>query len=176
MIYRIGVVIYDGFNLMDLALPFKELIQERSDSSNRPMFEMVTVGRNKELVACHGGFQILPLHIYPDAKIYDVLLVPGGPGAQEAAKNLRLMQWFGRAAKPAKVVAAIGNGALILAAAKLLEHKRVAYTSEFAALYPGIDTTKDEGIVVDGKILTVGDIEDGVLLSQAVIQVFNRND
>lgn len=170
MAFSVGIVIYDGFTLVDLAVPYDLLIQATglNDSTQR-MFELYTVSRSKDLITCEGGIQILPKHIYPDAKVYDVLLVPGGSGAPEATKNLRLMNWFGRAAKLAKVVAAIETGILILAAAGLLGGHKVAYAPELDDMYPQVRSIRGEEVVRDGKVFTVGSSEFGAALGKSII-------
>ncbi|HET6444103.1 MAG TPA: DJ-1/PfpI family protein [candidate division Zixibacteria bacterium] len=169
--YTVGIVIYDGFGLLDLVGPFEILTQATGpDNRGQYLFEQHTVGRNKDLVTCHGGIQILPKHIYPDAFIYDVLLVPGGPGSVAATKNLRLMNWFGRAAKLAKVIAAVGNGSFILAASGILNGKKAAYVPGLGEAYPGVLTEQAEGIVQDKKVMTVSGNDNGSALGMAIIE------
>ncbi|GAG45944.1 unnamed protein product, partial [marine sediment metagenome] len=161
--------------LMDLALPYDILTRaRRPDDQTQRAFELFTVSRSKDLVTCEGGIQILPQHIYPDAQVYDALLVPGGSGAAEAIKNLRLMNWFGRAAKLAKVVAAIGTGTLILAASGILGDRRVAYTSELDETYHQVRSSPGEEVIRDGNIITTGSSEFGVELGKAIITYFEE--
>lgn len=84
------------------------------DLPDRLLFEQYTAGRTKELVTCQAGIRIFPQHIYPDAEIYDVLLVPGGQGVANARKDLRLMNWLARAARLAKVIGAVDSVILLL--------------------------------------------------------------
>jgi transcriptional regulator GlxA family with amidase domain len=170
MAFSVGIVIYNGFNLMDMAVPYDLLTRaNRPDDPTQRMFELFTVSRSKELITCEGGVQILPQHIYPDAQVYDVLLVPGGSGAPEAIKNLRLMNWFGRAAKLAKVVAAIDTGNLILAVSGLLGNHMVAYSSEADGMYPQVRSMGGKEGVRDGKIFTTSSSEFGVALGKSII-------
>ena len=128
MAFSVGIVIYDGVSLNDLVGPYEILGKAaKQESQVGRSFDQYTVGRNKELITCDGGIQILPTHIYPDAHVYNVLIVPGGPGSLEATKNLRLMNWFSRASRLAKVVAAVGSGVLVLAASRLLDERTVAH-------------------------------------------------
>jgi putative intracellular protease/amidase len=168
--YTVGIVIYDGFSLHDLAGPF-EILSDAIDprDSDRHLFAQFTVGRNKDLISSHGGIQLLPQHIYPDAHIYDVILVPGGPGSKQATKNLRLMNWLERAAKRAKVVAAVSTGTYILAAARLLGDRKVANSSGLEEAYPGIQVAHVDGVVADGPIMTVSNGDFGSELGTAII-------
>ncbi len=170
MSFSVGIVIYDGFSLIDLVGPFEILARAANpDHQDQQLFDQYTVGRNKDLITCHGGIQILPQHIYPDAHVYNVLLVPGGPGSMDATKNLRLMNWFARAAKLAKVVAAVGTGTLVLAASRLLDDRTVAHTPELNELYPDIAIGGRSDVVRDGKIFTIGSSDYGINLGVAII-------
>ncbi len=170
MEYSVGIVIYGGFSLLDLAGPY-DILGRAVDQSDRDqhLFAQFTVGRNKDLITCQGGIRILPQHIYPDAHIYNVLLVPGGPGSLEATRNLRLMNWLERAARLAKVVAAVGSGTFILAASRLLDDQKVANVSGLSEAYPGVQTEHVEGVVKDGNILTVSKSDYGSELGMAII-------
>lgn len=175
--YSVGIVIYGGFSLQDLAGPY-ETLARAADPSDRAqqLFEQFTVGRSKDLITCHGGIQILPQHIYPDAHIYNVLLVPGGPGCIEATRNLRLMNWLKRAAKLAKTVAAVGTGTFILAASRLLDDHKVADVPGLNEAYPDVQSDRVEGVVRDGKILTVSNNGYGSELGLAIIAEILESD
>ncbi|MGB3715193.1 MAG: DJ-1/PfpI family protein [Candidatus Promineifilaceae bacterium] len=170
MEYSVGIVIYGGFSLLDLAGPY-EILGRAVDPGDRDqqLFAQFAVGRNKDLITCQGGIQILPQHIYPDAHIYNVLLVPGGPGCLEATRNLRLMNWLERAARLAKVVAAVGSGTFILAASRLLDNQKVANVSGLSEAYPAVQTERVEGVVKDGNILSVSTNDYGSELGMAII-------
>jgi transcriptional regulator GlxA family with amidase domain len=170
MSYTVGVLIYDGVDLQEIATPISLLSQaRRPNRSESPLFSINTVARTKELVTMFGGVKVLPDHIYPDAKIYDVILVPGGPGYQEALKVLRLMDWIHRAAKLAEIVAAVNTGIYLLAASRLLGGQTVAAVPGFKDAYP--DVAVDDGLqlVVSGKIFTTSSHLHGQTLSLAFV-------
>jgi transcriptional regulator GlxA family with amidase domain len=170
MVYSVGIVVYGGLSLLDLAGPYEILARAVDpDDLDKHLIAQYTVGRNKDLITCQGGIQILPQHIYPDAHIYNVILVPGGPGIVEATKNLRLMNWLERAARLAKVVAAVGTGTFILAASHLLDNEKVANVSGLSETYPGVQTEDVEGVIKDGNILTVSKSDYGSELGMAII-------
>ena len=159
---------------MDLAGPYDVLQKAmRAGESDQPLFEFHTVARTKEMVTCHGGLQIVPEHIYPDAHIYDVLLIPGGPGHQEAMINLRLLNWISRAARLARVVAATGTGTFLLAAAHLLDDQPVAAVAGLTESFSGREAQfTDSSVVKSGKILTSCTPVSGAALGQAIVDSF----
>ena len=170
MSYSVGILIYEGVDLLQIAAPFHVLAHAsapgRSDSR---LFNIFTVARTKELVTCYGGVNILPDHIYPDAKIYDVILIPGGPGYEKALKILRLMDWINKAAKLAEVVAAVDTGIYLLAASRLLSGRRVAAVAGLSDLYPEVQPVDSEKVVESGEIITVSTHHKGLDLALAII-------
>jgi putative intracellular protease/amidase len=171
MIHSVGLLIYDGFDLQDLAAPFHVLAHathpERPDS---PLFELHTVARTKEIVTSHGGVQILPDHIYPDAEIYDVILIPGGPGCHQALRVLRLMEWINRASRLAQVVAAVHTGIFLLGASRLLGGQTVAAVPGLDDDYPDVRLSHEPAVIQSGKLFTVSDHTHGPALAQAILQ------
>lgn len=165
MTYSVGLLIYDGFDLQELATPYHVLAHAAP-----PHFTLHTVARTKELVTCFGGAKFLPDHIYPDAEIYDVLLIPGGPGYQDALRVLRLMDWINRASKLAQVVSAVNTGIYLLAASRLLSGQTVAAVPGLPDAYPEVHIVENETVVKSGKYFTISSHLAGSALAQAIIQ------
>jgi transcriptional regulator GlxA family with amidase domain len=171
MIYSAGFLIYDGFDLQDMAAVYHLLAHAaHPDRPETPLFTLHTVARTKEIVTCYGGAQLLPDHIYPDAHIYDVILVPGGPGYQEAMKFLRLMDWINRASKLAQVVAAVNTGIYLLAASRQLNNRSVAAVPGLTETYPGLQTVAEQPLVQSEKFLTIPNYKHSLALAVAVIE------
>jgi transcriptional regulator GlxA family with amidase domain len=120
MTYACGIVLYDRASQADVEGARQALAAALNPRDGRPLFEVSTVGRIKERVALEGGEGLLPDHIYPDGHVYDVILVPGGPGAAAALEHVRMIQWLGRAGRAAQMVGAAGAGVALLRAAGLL--------------------------------------------------------
>jgi cyclohexyl-isocyanide hydratase len=161
MSHSIAFLIYDGVAFADFSRPYDTL-------NSTADLTLHTVGRTKEIVTFDSGLQRLPDHIYPDAHIYQAIIVPGGPGWQEAAANLRLLQWLGRAARLANVIAAIGDGVRLLAAAGVLKGQTAAGQSTWSDTYPAVTFLPDQPLVHSGKYITAASAESGNKLGQAV--------
>lgn len=170
MSFSVGTLIYDGVDLQEIATPISVLAHAvRPNRPETPLFSLHTVARTKELVTAFGGVKILPDHIYPDARIYDVILVPGGPGYQDALKVLRLMDWINRAAKSAEVVAAVKTGIFLLAASRLLDGQTVAAVPGFKEAYPDVAVEAGRPVVESGKIFTSAGYHHGQTLALAIV-------
>lgn len=161
MSHSIAFLIYNGVAFPDFTRPYDTLLAT-------PGLTLHTVGRTKEIVTFDTGLQRLPDHIYPDAHIYQAIIVPGGPGWQEAAANLRLLQWLTRAARLAHIIAAIGDGVRLLAAAALLNNQTAAGPTTWAETYPAVTFLPNQPLVESDKYLTIPSAETGNELGQAV--------
>jgi len=171
MSYSVGLLIYDGFDLQELAAPYHVLAHAASpDRPQSNLFSLHTVARTKELVTCYGGAKFLPDHIYPDAEIYDVLLVPGGPGYRDALRVLRLMDWINRASGLAQVVAAVSTGIYLLAASRLLSGQTVAAVPGLVDAYPEVQVVENEAVVESGKFFTISNHSAGQALALAIVR------
>jgi cyclohexyl-isocyanide hydratase len=169
----VAFVVYDGADLRDLAAPFGLLAGANgSGAVDGPRFSLFTVARTKELVTFHGGLKALPDHIYPDAHIYDAVVVPGGPGYQEALGLLRLMSWLVRAARQARLVAGVGAGAFLLGAAGLLAGQRVAAVPGLLERFPAGIAISGEAVVRSGKVVTVAGYQQGESLGRLIANDF----
>jgi transcriptional regulator GlxA family with amidase domain len=173
MTYSIGFLIYDGFDLQDMAAPYHVLAHaHRPNRPDSPLFDLHTVARTKELVACYGGAQLLPDHIYPDAKIYDAILIPGGPGYQDALRVLRLMDWINKASRLAQVIAAVHTGIYLLAASRLLSGQTVAAVPGLTDAYPDVQVTQDKAVVQSDKIFTIANYRHSQELALSIVAEF----
>jgi transcriptional regulator GlxA family with amidase domain len=173
MSYSLGFLIYDGFDLQDMAAPYHVLAHaRRPDRPDTPLFNLNTVARTKEIVTCYGGAQFLPDHIYPDAKIYDAIIIPGGPGYKDALRVLRLMDWINRASRLAQVVAAVHTGIHLLAASRLLSGRTVAAVPGLTDAYPDVQVTADQAVIQSDKISTIPNYRFGQDLALSIITEF----
>jgi transcriptional regulator GlxA family with amidase domain len=93
----------------------------------------------------------------------DVLFVPGGPGALDAANDDQLIEQLQRLAASASYVTSVCTGSLVLGAAGLLVGKRAACHWAWRELLPEFGAIPDDQRVVrDGNIFTGGGVTAGI--------------
>jgi transcriptional regulator GlxA family with amidase domain len=104
----------------------------------------------------------------------DTLIVVGGPQAPQASEDPQLVQAVARTACRARRVVSLCTGAFVLAAAGLLDGKRVTthwlYGEELAARYPAALVDTDPIFVRDGEVWTSAGITAGIDLLLALTE------
>ena len=68
---------------MDFAGPFEVFSITENDDGKGKAFEVHTIARKKELIITRNGLKIQPDYDFHDAPQLDILIIPGGYGAEE---------------------------------------------------------------------------------------------
>jgi transcriptional regulator GlxA family with amidase domain len=104
----------------------------------------------------------------------DTLLVAGGLGAEEAAKDRALLRWLNRSAPRVRRLGSICTGAFVLAAAGLLDGRRATthwrYCQRLATAYPRVDVDPDPIFIRDGHVYTSAGVTAGMDLALALVE------
>jgi transcriptional regulator GlxA family with amidase domain len=104
----------------------------------------------------------------------DTLVVAGGAGAFAAAKDERVTAWVADAAARSRRVASVCTGAFVLAAAGLLDGRRVtthwSACNALARTFPAVTVERDPIYVRDGDVLTSAGITSGMDLALAMVE------
>jgi transcriptional regulator GlxA family with amidase domain len=160
---RIGVVIYDGVEPIDIGGTVGVVSMA---GRVLPGITAVTVAAFPGPVRLAGGLTVLASHGFADAPACDVLVVCGGPGWRDQVNDTTMLNFL-RGQVPAQV-ASVCTGALILAAAGLLDglpattRRRVAGSEKHAPLQLlaglGVGVQPHEALVVDAGVVTGGGV------------------
>jgi transcriptional regulator GlxA family with amidase domain len=104
----------------------------------------------------------------------DTLLVAGGIGWEEAIRDRRMMEWLAAQAGRVQRLGSICNGAMLLAAAGLLDGRQAtthwAYLDRLAALAPKARLDRDALYVRSGNIYTSAGVTAGMDLALALVE------
>jgi transcriptional regulator GlxA family with amidase domain len=102
----------------------------------------------------------------------DLLIIPGGKGARHP--DPELVAWVRAHAPRARRVASVCTGAFLLAAAGLLDGRRVtthwAYCDRLRERYPAVDVDPDPIFIKDGNLSTSAGITAGIDLALALVE------
>jgi transcriptional regulator GlxA family with amidase domain len=118
---RFGIVVYEDVEPIDVGATFGVLSMARRVD---PGIEMFLVAARAGTVRLTGGLQIVAEHGFADCPTADVFIVTGGAGWQREAANPEMLAFLRRLAAGTGVVASVCTGAMILAAAGLLDGHR----------------------------------------------------
>jgi transcriptional regulator GlxA family with amidase domain len=160
----IGILVFEDAEELDLAGPWEVLGAWASYHDDGATVQLV--GESTAPVRCRKGLQLVPDVAVRDAEPFDVIVVPGGRGARRAAASQDVLDWVrGHAARGA-LVTSVCTGALVLAAAGLLDGRAAtthwsAY-DELRGYGRDIDVRPDERWVDEGQIVTAAGVSAGI--------------
>lgn len=146
--FLIGIPVYPGFDLMDVAEPYETFNWMATEPQAPKGTTVQVLAVSCDPVASRDNLPIAPHATFDDTPHLDLLWVPGGsPDAlaaqiQDADYMQRLRDW----AETAKYVVSVCEGAVLLAAAGLLDGYRATTHWAFLECLRGY-----EGIEVVGK-------------------------
>lgn len=170
----VAVLAFDAMEVLDHAGPL-EVFGVTGDLTEPPAFEVVTVGLGTAPVTARGGLRVVPDHDLDDCPVPDILVVPGGAGVRALLDDERLLGWVRDRAAEAECVLSVCTGALVLAAAGLLERRRATThhdaTAELAAMSPTTQVERGPRFVRSGERLwTSAGVSAGIDLSLHLVR------
>lgn len=177
--WNVGILVFDGVEVLDFAGPFEVFsrtrlvpgLDSRRSEESAP-FRAYTVARTLETVRATGDLKIVPHHSFEDAPKIDLLVVPGGFGTRPLMNDEDTIQWIRKVASGSRKVTSVCSGALLLAKAGLLEGKRA--TTHWGALdllesLGGVTVDRVARVVDDGVITSAG-VASGIDMSFYVVE------
>jgi transcriptional regulator GlxA family with amidase domain len=139
-----------------------------------PAYATELVAARAGPLAMSNGLQLVASRRYADVSDADTLLVGGGIGWETAAKDRALLDWLASQARRVDRLGSICNGAMLLAAAGLLEGRAAtthwAYLERLATLAPNVQVDRDALYVRSGNIYTSAGVTAGMDLALALVE------
>ncbi len=173
---RFGVFIYDGVEPIDLAA-YGVLSMARRVA---PVIEVCTIAPAGGVVKLSNGLRVIADYGVHDAPPCEVVIVTGGPGWEAQSKAVDTLDFL-RSRKPGTRLVSVCTGAMILAAAGMLDGRKATTKREVTPpeasplelmrrRYPAIDV--DAASLVDcGSVTTGGGV---TLCIDTVLHVIAR--
>jgi transcriptional regulator GlxA family with amidase domain len=167
-------LLHDGFEVIDLAGPASVFGGAR-DLEGRSAYDLRVVSRLGQPVRSGEGLTISvdgPAHAVTGP--VDTFVVPGGLQVAQAARDAALLHEVRRLAARSRRVVSVCSGALLLAAAGLLDGRRAtthwAATGQLAARHPRVDVAGSVVWVRDGDVYTSAGATTGIDLALALVE------
>ena len=166
---RIGALLFDGFELLDVFGPLEMfgLLGTRAKIS--------MLAEKTGVVASSSGPQCVADSTLKEATMQDldVLLIPGGIGTRHEINNVALLEQLHKACANARFVASVCTGSALLAKTGILDGKR-ATTNKRAYHWVVAQSTMVNWVpearwVVDGKFFTSSGVSAGMDMALALI-------
>jgi transcriptional regulator GlxA family with amidase domain len=182
----VDILLYEGVDELDFAAPFEVLCSCRrlveGRWSDRPAFKVETVAEYRSPVRCANGLCIIPDRTFDMATEADIVIVPGGPGAQRDPLPPKIVEFLQIAHDSADVIASVCTGIFIVAKCGLADHHQVTtHQSRLADLHqqhPKAIVVSGQRVVTDtrGHLMSTGGISCGIDLALLIIQRFEGRD
>ncbi|WP_328741495.1 GlxA family transcriptional regulator [Streptomyces caniferus] len=171
--HRIVLVVFDGFQALDLAGPH-EVFQHAGTFSGgydcqilAPTAGLVRSTSGLPVKAGHGVADLDPCGI-------DTLVAVGGNSVDQAAQNSALTEWIAAAGASARRVTSVCSGVFLLAAAGLVGGCRVtthwSREEQLAREYPELRVDCDPIFIRDGRVWTSAGVTAGMDLALALVE------
>jgi transcriptional regulator GlxA family with amidase domain len=175
---HIVLVGFEGVQLLDLAGPadvFDAASRVVQAGGGEAAYRLTVATAGGEAVRASSGMKIEPdadLHAVDPDEV-DTLLVAGGPGRQ-ALEDSELVAALPRLATGARRLGSVCGGTFLLAAAGLLDGRRVtthwAGCRDLAVRYPAVSVEPDRIYVRDGHLVTSAGVTAGIDLALALVE------
>jgi cyclohexyl-isocyanide hydratase len=154
--FRIVEILYPGLTQLDFTGPHTVF-------TRLPDTEVIVASRDGGEIETDGGLTFAHVRRLADIDRCDLICIPGGFSATEAANDAALIEEIQRLATGARYLTSVCTGSLILGAAGLLKGRRAACHWAWRHLLPLFGAIPDEGRVVrDGDIITGGGVTAGI--------------
>src|SRR5688572_4169309 len=177
--YRVVMLGFPQAQVLDITGPLEVFARTarwlaEHRGARAPAYVTEFVAARAGPVAMSNGLEVVATRRYADVHDADTLLVAGGIGWEAAVKDRRMLDWLAGQAKRVARLGSICNGAMLLAAAGLLDGRPAtthwAYLDRLAALAPRARVDRDALYVQTGNIYTSAGVTAGMDLALALVE------
>lgn len=170
--FTVALILFDEVELLDVAGVVQALSLCGRQWNWRP-FKIVPVAAKIGPIATRNQLSLAASHDLSSCPAPELILVPGGYGARVASDDGPIVEFVRQHAPAAQIAAAIGQGALVLARAGLLQGAEVAASNDVGALLSAIapDVRCDplRPVCESGRVLTARSGAASIDLGLAII-------
>lgn len=171
MARKIDVFLYHGVNLLDVAGPVQAF--EAANLNEKQFYQARFVSDGGSPVRASCGLKLTPDAGFGRNGIGNDLLIPGGAGVDDLLQDGSLLELIGEYAQGPGRVISICSGAIVLAAAGVLDGLEATThwaREEQTKTFPDVAWDLDRINITQGKVYTSAGVTTGIDLALAIIQ------
>lgn len=168
----VGIFLFNEVEVLDFAGPFE--VFSIAGHSTKP-FIVHTVSEKGEIISARNGLKVQPAYSFSNHPPFDILIIPGGYGAEEIEiHNEQVIQWIKQQKTSVEILASVCTGAFLLAKAGLLDGKKVTThwmdMDTLAKKYPKVNLVRGKKFIDESDIITSGGISAGINMSFHIVK------
>ncbi len=167
--YQVAIFLFNEVEVLDFAGPF-EVFSIAEAEPGMKGFQVHTVSADGGMIRARNGLQVQPQYSFAQLPRPDLLIIPGGYGAEAIEIHKpEILDWIRSYAETGVQIASVCTGALLLAEAGLLDGLHA--TTHWMDLkrleeeYPYVEVQRGVKFVDQGWIVTSGGISAGIHMS-----------
>ncbi|KAJ1535790.1 hypothetical protein HK096_001758, partial [Nowakowskiella sp. JEL0078] len=179
---KIGAILFNGWEIMDLASPYSVLLKVSASplSTFNGKVEFLIVGESTSPIETASHFPTTPTHSFDNCPQLDVILIPGGVGTLVAAKSKKMLSFLQKQEPGALHMMSICTGSSIFASAGFLKNRKATSNKaffDFQTMYGSqVEWIYDARFVIDGKFITASGVSAGVDAGFELSSILFGND
>jgi transcriptional regulator GlxA family with amidase domain len=172
---RIAILAFPRFQLLDVAGPTDVFMEASRQLGSPRAYQVQLISASEGLLTSSAGLRMaVDATVAAHRGAIDTLLVAGSPNIEDMASDKRLQDLLRRQSRTVRRYGSVCTGAFVLAAAGLLDGKRVAThwncAARLAAQYPLAQVEADAIYVKDGNLFTSAGVTAGMDLALAMVE------
>lgn len=171
----IAILAMPGVQLLDVSGPL-DVFAEANLQAGAEAYRLRVIGTRPGPIRSSSGARLLPDAVIGDRMMekVDTLLVAGSPDAAEVTPAIATMKWLREIVPTVRRYGSVCSGAFALAAAGLLNGRRVtthwAVAERLAQAFPAVIIDADAIHVRDGRVRTAAGVTAGLDLALALVE------
>jgi putative intracellular protease/amidase len=169
---RIGIVLFDGFETLDVFGPVEMW-------GDLPDYKVFMVSEHGGPVKSAHGVEINAVYSFGSAPQFDILMVPGGMGTRREVANPALLAFLCEQDKGTEWTTSVCTGSALLAKAGLLTNRK-ATSNKLAYVFATAQNDKvlwqrSARWVIDGKYVTSSGVSAGIDMALGLVEkIYSR--
>jgi transcriptional regulator GlxA family with amidase domain len=173
--WNIGILLFNEVEVLDFAGPFEVFSIAKYQESNQKPFKVYTVAQSKQIITARNGLKVKPDFDFSNAPHFDIIILPGGYGAEEIEiHNKEVINWIRNRFNTVELMASVCTGAFLLAEAGLLDNKKATThwmdIDRFEKEYKNVKVQRGVKFVDEFPVITSAGISAGINMSIYIIK------